>query len=97
MVSPACGKQSQPLAARSGSSRGTPREPPSMATVAVPDYVHFGVVTTYRLFVAMTRYPSLQALLEFAGRCSPSSASAIRCCLPPHASRRSCGRCRWSS
>ncbi len=65
MVSPAGGVQSQPLSRAIWQLiRDTPREPPSMATVAVPDYVSFGVVTTYKLFVAMTRFPAFQALIE---------------------------------
>jgi pimeloyl-ACP methyl ester carboxylesterase len=66
MVSPAGGKHSSPLPRAIGQlARDAFLEPPSMATVAVPDYVHFGVVETFRLFVAMTRYPSLQALTHF--------------------------------
>ena len=38
---------------------------PSMARVAVPDYVHFGVIETFRLFVAMTEFPALAALTRF--------------------------------
>lgn len=65
MVSPAGGKQSQPLARAIWQlALDGPREPPSMATVAVPDYVSFGVVTTYKLFVAMTQFPAFQALIE---------------------------------
>ncbi len=65
MVSPAGGKQSQPLARAIGQLvRDAPREPPSMATLAVPDYVSFGVITTYKLFVALTRFPTFQALIE---------------------------------
>jgi pimeloyl-ACP methyl ester carboxylesterase len=66
MVSPAGGKHSTPLPRAIGQlARDAFLEPPSMATVAVPDYVHFGVIETFRLFVAMTRYPSLQALMSF--------------------------------
>jgi pimeloyl-ACP methyl ester carboxylesterase len=66
MVSPAGGEHSSPLPrAIAQLARDAFLEPPSMATVAVPDYVHFGVVETFRLFVAMTRYPALQALLHF--------------------------------
>ncbi|MGE0818363.1 MAG: alpha/beta fold hydrolase [Candidatus Nanopelagicales bacterium] len=64
MVSPAGGVQSQPLPRAIWQLlQDTPREPPSMATVAVPDYVSFGVVTTYKLFVAMTQFPAFQALI----------------------------------
>ena len=66
MVSPAGGEHSKPLPRAIGQLvRDAFLEPPSMATVAVPDYVHFGVVETFRLFVAMTRYPALEALLHF--------------------------------
>ena len=65
MVSPAGGKQSQPLARAIWQLvQDAPREPPSMATLAVPDYVSFGVVTTYKLFVAMTQFSAFQALIE---------------------------------
>lgn len=65
MVSPAGGKQSQPLPRAIWQLvQDAPREPPSMATVAVPDYVSFGVVTTYKLFVAMTQFPAFQSLIE---------------------------------
>lgn len=68
MVSPAGGEHSRPLPrAIAQLARDAFLEPPSMATVAVPDYVHFGVVETFRLFVAMTRYPALQALMHFPG------------------------------
>jgi pimeloyl-ACP methyl ester carboxylesterase len=67
MVSPAGGEHSKPLPrAVAQLMLDALREPPSMATVAVPDYVHFGLVETFRLFVAMTRYPALQALLHFS-------------------------------
>jgi pimeloyl-ACP methyl ester carboxylesterase len=65
MVSPAGGKQSQPLPRAIWQLiQDAPREPPTMATVAVPDYVSFGVVTTYKLFVAMTQFPAFQSLIE---------------------------------
>ena len=64
MVSPAGGIHNQPLLrAISQLALDAPREPMSMATVAVPDYLHFGVVDALRLFVAMTRFPALEALL----------------------------------
>jgi pimeloyl-ACP methyl ester carboxylesterase len=40
------------------------REPPSLVTVAVPDYLRFGVPSTVRLFRALTQFPSLDRLLE---------------------------------
>jgi pimeloyl-ACP methyl ester carboxylesterase len=67
MVSPAGGEHSKPLPRAIGQLMlDATREPPSMATVAVPDYVHFGVIETFRLFVAMTRYPALQSILHFS-------------------------------
>ncbi len=65
LVSPAGGANNVPLprAVRQLASDAL-REPPSMARVAVPDYLHFGVVDTFRLFAAMTRFPALEELLE---------------------------------
>jgi pimeloyl-ACP methyl ester carboxylesterase len=65
MVSPAGGKQSQPLPrALWQLASDAPREPTSMATVAVPDYLHFGVVETFKLFVSMTRFPAFERLIS---------------------------------
>ena len=64
LVSPAGGIHNQPLLrAVTQLLRDAPREPLSMATVAVPDYLHFGMLETARLFVAMTRFPALESLL----------------------------------
>lgn len=64
MVSPAGGIHNRPLLRAIGQlALDAPREPVSMARVAVPDYLHFGVVDAIRLFVAMTRFPALEALL----------------------------------
>ena len=35
-----------------------------MITVATPDYLRFGVPSTFKMFRALTQYPSLQRLLE---------------------------------
>ncbi len=35
-----------------------------MCTVATPDYLRFGVPSTFRMFKALTQYPSVQRLLE---------------------------------
>ena len=35
-----------------------------MITVATPDYLRFGVPSTFKMFKALTQYPSLQRLLE---------------------------------
>ncbi len=65
LVSPAGGAFNQPLRrALAQLSKDAPREPTRMARVAVPDYVRFGVPSTLSLFRALTRYPSLQRLLE---------------------------------
>lgn len=65
LVSPAGGGYNQPFrrAARQIASDG-PREPVRMMRVATPDYLRFGVPSTVKMFRALTRYPSLQRLLE---------------------------------
>lgn len=65
LVSPAGGVYNQPLRrAIAQLTKDAPREPTRMATVAVPDYVRFGVPSTMRMFRSLTQYPSLQRLLE---------------------------------
>lgn len=65
MVSPAGGAHSQPLArAIAQLTIDATREPISMATVAVPDYMSFGLLGSVRLFLAMTRFPALEALMH---------------------------------
>jgi pimeloyl-ACP methyl ester carboxylesterase len=67
LVSPAGGVHSQPLLRAIGQlTVDATREPPSMARVAVPDYMSFGLVGSLRLFVAMTRFPALEALLHMS-------------------------------
>jgi pimeloyl-ACP methyl ester carboxylesterase len=39
------------------------REPVRLLRVAVPDYLRFGVPSTFRMFRALTQYPSLDRLL----------------------------------
>jgi pimeloyl-ACP methyl ester carboxylesterase len=65
LVSPAGGVYNQPFrrAARQLASDG-PREPVRMMRVATPDYLRFGVPSTVKMFRALTRYPTLQRLLE---------------------------------
>jgi pimeloyl-ACP methyl ester carboxylesterase len=65
LVSPAGGPHNQPL------FRGLPqlaldgmRESPRMFIVAVPDYLKFGVMNAFRLFRAMTRYPTIENFLH---------------------------------
>jgi pimeloyl-ACP methyl ester carboxylesterase len=65
LVSPAGGRYNQPLArAVRQLSRDGLREPPRMIGVAAPDYLRFGVPSTFRMFRALTQYPSLDRLLE---------------------------------
>lgn len=65
LVAPAGGIQNRPLRRAIGQlAVDGVRESPRMATVAVPDYVKFGPVNALKLFAALTRYPSLERLLE---------------------------------
>jgi pimeloyl-ACP methyl ester carboxylesterase len=65
LVSPAGGHHNRPLGrglvqlARDGL-----REPPSLARIAVPDYVRFGLVNSLRAFRRMTRYPTGERLMH---------------------------------
>jgi pimeloyl-ACP methyl ester carboxylesterase len=61
LVSPAGGPNNIPVrrALRQITQDGL-REPPSMSTIAVRDYMRFGVMQGFRLFKAMTRYPTLE-------------------------------------
>jgi pimeloyl-ACP methyl ester carboxylesterase len=64
LVSPAGGVTNQPLprAVRQLSHDGL-REPTRLLRVAVPDYLRFGVPSTFRMFRALTQYPALDRLL----------------------------------
>ena len=65
LVSPAGGLFNQPLRRAVGQlARDGGREPPKMVTVATPDYLRFGVPSTFRMFHALTQYPSLERLLD---------------------------------
>lgn len=65
LVSPAGGIQNQPLRRAIGQlAKDGGREPRKMITVATPDYLRFGVTSTFKMFNALTQYPSLQRLLE---------------------------------
>ena len=65
LVSPAGGVHNQPLARAVGQlSRDGTREPPRMIGVATPDYLRFGVPSTFKMFRSLTQYPSLERLLE---------------------------------
>jgi pimeloyl-ACP methyl ester carboxylesterase len=65
LVSPAGGPHNQPLA------RGLPqlaldgmRESPRLFAIAVPDYLRFGVLNAFRLFHAMSRYPTVDEFVR---------------------------------
>src|SRR4029450_219649 len=64
LVSPAGGIYNRPLprAVRQLSYDGL-REPVRLLRVAVPDYLRFGVPSTFRMFRALTQYPALNRLL----------------------------------
>jgi pimeloyl-ACP methyl ester carboxylesterase len=65
LVSPAGGLHNQPLRRAMGQlARDGGREPARMVTVATPDYLRFGVPSTFKMFHALTQYPSLERLLE---------------------------------
>ena len=63
LVSPAGGRHNRPLPrgvlqlARDGR-----REPLSLARIAIPDYVRYGLVNSLRAFHAMLRYPTAERL-----------------------------------
>jgi pimeloyl-ACP methyl ester carboxylesterase len=64
LVSPAGGIHNQPLRRAIGQlARDGVREPTRMMGVAAPDYLRFGVPSTFRMFRALTQYPSLERLL----------------------------------
>jgi pimeloyl-ACP methyl ester carboxylesterase len=63
LVSPAGGRYNRPLA------RGMLqlawdglREPPALVTIALPDYVRFGLINSLRAFRGMIRYPTVERL-----------------------------------
>jgi pimeloyl-ACP methyl ester carboxylesterase len=65
LVSPAGGLYNQPLRRAVGQlTRDGGREPARMMRVATPDYLRFGVPSTFKMFGALTQYPSLDRLLE---------------------------------
>jgi pimeloyl-ACP methyl ester carboxylesterase len=65
LVSPAGGVQNQPLPRALGQlALDLVRESPRMAPVALPDYLRFGPVNGLRLFHQLTRFPSLERLLN---------------------------------
>lgn len=61
LVSPAGGPNNIPLQRAIGQMiLDAPREPLSMVPIAVRDYLRFGVLQGWRLFQAMTQYPTLE-------------------------------------
>ena len=61
LVSPAGGPNNIPVRRAIGQMvLDAPREPLSMVPIAVRDYLRFGVLQGWRLFRAMTRYPTLE-------------------------------------
>jgi len=65
LVSPAGGVQNQPLLRALGQlAQDVVLESPRMVPVALPDYVRFGPVNGLRLFRDLTRFPSLERLLQ---------------------------------
>ena len=65
LVSPAGGIQNQPLLRALGQlAQDVVLESPRMVPVALPDYVRFGPVNGLRLFRDLTRFPSLERLLQ---------------------------------
>lgn len=65
LVSPAGGIYNRPLRRAVGQlTVDGGREPVRMVRVAVPDYLRFGVPSTFKMFHALTQYPSLERLLE---------------------------------
>lgn len=62
-VSPAGGPNNQPLLRALGQmALDGVREPVGMVPIAVRDYLRFGLVAGFRLFRAMTRFPTLERL-----------------------------------
>ncbi|MEV4688709.1 alpha/beta fold hydrolase [Microbacterium sp. LWH3-1.2] len=63
LVSPAGGPNNRPLGrAVIQLAKDGGLEPRKMITVATPDYLRFGVPSTFKLFKALTQYPSLERL-----------------------------------
>jgi pimeloyl-ACP methyl ester carboxylesterase len=63
LVSPAGGRHNRPLVrGMMQLARDGLREPPSLARIAVPDYVRFGLLDSIQAFRRMTRYPTLERL-----------------------------------
>jgi pimeloyl-ACP methyl ester carboxylesterase len=67
LVSPAGGLHTRPLLRAIGQlGRDALLEDPSMARIAVPDYLRFGPIQTLRMFDAMTSYPVIERFLALS-------------------------------
>jgi pimeloyl-ACP methyl ester carboxylesterase len=67
LVSPAGGPNNRPLPKALGQmALDGPREPLSMVPIAVRDYLRFGVIQGFRLFGAMTRFPTVERVQSLA-------------------------------
>ena len=65
LVSPAGGPNNQPLAKALGQMTiDGLREPFSLSRIATRDYLRFGLIQSYSLFRAMTRYPTIERLRD---------------------------------
>jgi pimeloyl-ACP methyl ester carboxylesterase len=65
LVSPAGGVFNQPLRRAVGQlAKDGGREPRKMIAVSTPDYLRFGVPSTFRMFKALTEYPTVDRLLD---------------------------------
>jgi len=63
LVSPAGGPYNQPFPrAIAQLARDGLREPIGLAGIAIPDYLRFGLVRSFRAFHRMTRYPTVERL-----------------------------------
>ena len=63
LVSPAGGRHNQPLIRGIAQlARDSLREPPSLARIAIPDYVRFGLMDSIQAFHRMARYPTVERL-----------------------------------
>jgi pimeloyl-ACP methyl ester carboxylesterase len=86
LVSPAGGLQNRPLPRAVGQlARDGIREPTRLLRVAVPDYVRFGLGSTWQLFRALTQYPALERLLAL--RIPTLAVLGVRDPLMPPAQR----------
>lgn len=64
-VSPAGGRHNRPIVRGLVQlGRDGLREPPSLARLAIPDYLGFGLVNSLRAFRRMTRYPTVERLMH---------------------------------